>query len=609
MGDPGCGFTRRVATLLALSGVALVLAACASLPAKLNPTAPRARALFETFFEEELAQSPEWLSILGRPERSGEWDDYSPAGMDARLALFERQLERLRAEIDPAQLDPDTRLSFDLFVYNRSLALDGRKWREHDYPVNQMFGVHSSLPSFLISTHRVADVADAEAYIARLRGIPQVLEDIGAGLERRAEGEVILPAFLFPKVIRDIENLLAGRPFDADASEDSTLLADFRAKVEALELPDAEARRLLLAAGAALSDAVGPAYQQLRATLMRLQRRADARAGVWKLPEGADYYDYRLRLITGTDLSAEAIHQLGLQEVSRIHEEMRGIMRKVGFEGELRDFFRHLRKGRAYRFDDTEAGRAGYLQMTRQIIDGVTGRLPDWFERLPAAGLEVRPVEAFREASAGKAFYRSPSADGARPGIYYINLSQMDSIPWYGAEALAYHEALPGHHLQITLAQEADLPSFRRYAGQTAYTEGWALYAELLPREGGLYTDPYSDFGRLSMELWRACRLVVDTGLHDQRWSRKRAMDYLRANTPNSAEDITKSVDRYIVMPAQATAYKIGMLEILALREEAREALGDDFDIRKFHALILDGGPMPLPMLRQRVEAHLAARP
>ena len=600
--------TKNVLLLALLC--ALVTVGCAGGPATGVASEPvqRAEALFEKFFEEDVALSPEWLSYLGRRERYDEWDDYSLAGAEERLALYERQLAELRAAVKPAELDAETRRSFEIFIHTRERALSERPWLSHDYPVNQMFGVHSSLPSFLINTHTVTNEDDARAYVARLGGVPRVLEQVREELTRRADADVILPSFLFPKVLRDIDNLMDGKPFAPEATADSALLSDFRKKVAALELAPTRAQELLSAAERALREDVGPAYTQLRELLVTLGPRADDRAGVWKLPDGEAYYNHRLRYITSTDFDADALHELGLREVKRIHGEMREIMHAVGFDGPMQDFFAHMRDSEVFRFADSDAGRARYLQMITQVMDGVRARLDEWFLRRPRAALEVRPVEAFREASAGSAFYESPAEDGSRPGIYYINLHRMDTVPWYEAEALAYHEGLPGHHMQIALAQEAPLPAFRRYAGNTAYVEGWGLYAEFLPREHGLYTDPYSDFGRLTMELWRACRLVVDTGLHARRWTRAQAANYLRKNTPNSEEDVEKSVDRYIVMPGQAVAYKVGMLEILALRKLAQEKLGQEFDLREFHEWVLGGGAMPLSMVRERVEEEILSR-
>ncbi|MEL6189057.1 MAG: DUF885 domain-containing protein, partial [Myxococcota bacterium] len=304
------------------------------------------------------------------------------------------------------------------------------------------------------------------------------------------------------------------------------------------------------------------------------------------------------------------IHALGLAEVERIHGEMREIMKKVGFEGDLQAFFTFMRTDPQFYYENDEAGRKAYLEEATAIIDDMRTRLPELFSTFPKAKLVVRRVEAFREKAAGKAFYSRPALDGSTPGTYYANLYNMADMPKYQMAALAYHEGIPGHHMQIALTQELEgIPKFRKFTFFTAYTEGWGLYSELIPKELGLYdADPYSDFGRLAMELWRACRLVVDTGLHQKRWTREQAIDYLATNTPNPKGDVVKAIERYIVMPSQATAYKVGMLRILQLRAKAERALGSSFDIRPFHDVVLRNGPLPLTVLEEQVDAWIASQ-
>ena len=300
--------------------------------------------------------------------------------------------------------------------------------------------------------------------------------------------------------------------------------------------------------------------------------------GVWKLPDGEAFYRHRLAMHTTTDMDADAVHAVGLAEVRRIHGEMDAIKDSVGFDGDLRAFFEHLRTDEQFFYPNTDEGRAAYLAEATALIDHMRDLLPGLFDTLPEAKMEVRAVGAYRAQSAGKAFYNAPAPDGSRPGYYYANLYDMADMPKYQMEALAYHEGIPGHHMQIAIAQELEgLPAFRRFGGYTSYMEGWALYTEWLPKELGLYADPYSDFGRLAMELWRACRLVVDTGMHQKKWTRQRAIDYLTENTPNPEGDCINAIERYIVMPGQATAYKIGMIRIMALRAYAQDRLGDEF--------------------------------
>ncbi|MEX1147123.1 MAG: DUF885 domain-containing protein, partial [Sphingomonadales bacterium] len=372
-------------------------------------------------------------------------------------------------------------------------------------------------------------------------------------------------------------------------------------------LDDDEADMLLVAAQRALLDSVGPAYENLIGTLERLEPLAEGNHGAWSLPDGANYYDYQLAYYTTTDLTAAEIHQIGVEDVARIHHQMQDIMDEVGFEGTLQEFFAFMQEDEQFYYPDTDEGREDYLADARARIETMRGQLDDVFRLQPKADLTVRRVEEFREQSAGKAFYQMPALDGSRPGIYYANLYDMSQMPTYELEALAYHEGIPGHHMQIAIKQELeDLPRFRKFAYFGAYTEGWGLYAEKLPREMGFYEDPYSNFGRLSMELWRAARLVVDTGLHHKRWTMDEAVAYLDENTPNPHDDNVRGIQRYIVMPGQATSYKIGMIKILDLRERAKDALGEAFDIRDFHDEVLRNGALPLSVLEQQVDQWIA---
>jgi uncharacterized protein (DUF885 family) len=398
---------------------------------------------------------------------------------------------------------------------------------------------------------------------------------------------------------------MVGAPFDA--GDDSPVWADFQAKVAALELSREERQLLLDQARAALLEDFQPAYLRLVNALEQQAALAPAEDGVWKHPDGDAFYRERLAYYTTTELTPDQVHDIGLREVARIHEEMRGIMRRVGYEGSLRDFMKFMRDDARFYYSNDDAGRERYLREATVYIDAMRERLPDYFGLLPKAGIVVKRVEPFRERTAGKAFYQTPPQDGSRPGIYYANLYDMKSMPTYQMEALAYHEGIPGHHMQRAISVELQgIPEFQKYATFTAYTEGWGLYTEQLAREMGFYEDPYADFGRLAMELWRAARLVVDTGLHYKRWTREEAIRYLMENTPNAEYDCTKAIERYAAMPGQATAYMIGKLKILELREAAREALGERFDIRGFHDEILKDGPVPLSILEKKIDRWVA---
>lgn len=566
-----------------------------------------ANEFFERAYSEQLADSPMTQSYLGIRDQYDKWDDFSSEKADRDLAMARRHGEELKSLVDPAALDKQTRLSYELFLKDVQRVEERYEFRYHTYPVNQMGGVQSSLPAFMINIHQVDKVADAEAYVARLEGWGSVFDEVIKGLNLRADKGILAPRFVYQFVRDDCHNVLAGRPFDPTSNQDSTLLADFAAKLNQLELDADTAKGLLTRAEAALIGVVKPAYKNLLETVDELEARADDRDGAWKFPDGERFYNLALRHTTTTDKSADEIHAVGLAEVDRIHGEMRQIMAKVGFEGDLSAFFKFMETDPQFYYPDTEGGRARYLQEATTLIETMKAELPASFGILPKADLKVKAVEAFREKSAGKAFYQGPAPDGSRPGTYYANLYRMADMPVYQMEALAYHEGIPGHHMQIAISQELeDVPRFRRFGGYTAYVEGWGLYSEWLPTQLGRYQDPYSDFGRLAMELWRACRLVVDTGIHAKRWTRQQAIDYLTANTPNPEGDIVKAIERYIVMPSQATAYKIGMMEIIALRREAEAELGERFDPREFHDAVLGSGALPLDVLRTLVESYIA---
>ena len=565
----------------------------------------KANALFEQIFLENVMASPVNQTYLGIKKDYDKWDEISEQADQQDLARNKKNLKKL-ASIDESKLDAQTKLSLKLMKQSLENQVADYQWRFHNYPVNQMYGVHSTTPSFLINQHQITDVRDAQAYISRLNGIKQRFEQFETALKVRADKGIIAPKFVFNYVISDSENLLKGQPFTK--GNDSVLWADFKKKVAKLKLEKTQEHSLLTDAKKALLDNVGPAYTKFIAYTKTLQQRADTRDGVWKLPQGEAFYNNALARTTTTNMTSNEIHELGLSEVARIHDEMRQIMHKVGFKGTLQEFFKFMRDDDQFYYPNTEEGRQKYLKEATALIDNMTSRLDEVFKIKPKAPLIVKRVEAFREKSAGKAFYNQPAPDGSRPGMYYANLYDMKAMPIYQMEALAYHEGNPGHHMQIAIAQELEgVPNFRKYGRYTAYVEGWGLYSEYFPKEMGLYQDLYSDFGRLAMELWRACRLVVDTGIHEKKWTREQGIEYYTSNTPNAVSDAVKMVERHIVMPSQATAYKIGMLKILELRNKAQQQLGDKFDIRDFHTLILKNGPLPLDVLEQKVDNWVTA--
>lgn len=574
----------------------------------------RLNAFFDQKFNESLARSPMQQTALGIKTDYDKWDDASEDNANREMALFRAEIADMRAEFDVANLDSQAALSYRLKEYELEQAERDFKYRGNTLLFTQMRGAHAGIPAFLINQHRVSDLSDAEAYIARLNGVPAYLGAFQARAKTAAENGVLAPRFVYDFVLEAAGNVITGYPFEgADPATPSPLYEDFEGKIAQLvkdeKIDSEQAQDLLFAARAALIDAVMPAYASLIEDLTDQQAVAGTDDGAWRLPNGEAYYSARLANMTTTNMTATQIHDLGLAEMDRIHAEMEIIKSQVGFTGTLQEFFEFMRTDPQFYKPETAEGKAEYLAEATAMIDTMRAALPEMFNTFPKADMIVKAVEPFREKSAGKAFYQSPALDGSRPGTYYANLYRMSAMPTYQMEALAYHEGIPGHHMQRAISQELKgLPEFRKYVGVTAYTEGWGLYTEFLPKEFGFYDDPYSDFGRLAMELWRAARLVVDTGLHDKKWTRAYATQYLVTNTPNPQSDCEKAIDRYIVMPGQATAYKIGMIKILELRERARTALGDGFDMGEYHDIVLKDGPLPLAILEEKVDAWIASK-
>lgn len=566
----------------------------------------KANELFDALFMEGVKRSPMRQTYMGMKSDYDKWDDYSEANSEKELEIAKQNLAKINA-IDVTKLDSQTAISHRLYVQSLENQITDYQWRYHNYPVNQMFGLHSQVPAFLINQHSISNAQEAKDYIARIVGAEVLIGQLVEGLKTREAKGIIAPKFVFPHVIRDSKNILVGAPFTD--GEDSTLLADFTKKVNKLDIAETEKTALIKEVNTALVNHLKPAYDGLVNYLTALEEKADTKDGAWKFPEGEAFFNNALQRTTTTALTAEQIHEIGLSEVARIHDEMREIMKKVDFDGDLSEFFVFMRNDKQFYYADDDAGRKAYIDQAVAVIDDMKGRLDTLFLTKPKADLVVKAVEPFREKSAGKAFYQQPSPDGSRPGTYYANLYKMEAMPTYQLEALAYHEGIPGHHMQIAIKQELEgIPMFRKFGGYTAYTEGWGLYSELIPKEIGLYQNPYSDFGRLAMELWRACRLVVDTGIHTKKWTREQGIEYYTNNTPNAVSDAVKMVERHIVMPSQATAYKIGMIKIIELREQAKQALGDKFDIREFHDVILKNGPLPLNVLEEFVNEYVKSK-
>ena len=568
----------------------------------------RLAAFFEQAFQERIALSPQQMTSLGLKTDYDKLDDNTDAAAARSLALAERQLLQLNDQFNPRTLSADSRLSWRLFEYGVEQARLSNRWRDWGYQFAANGNPTTGLPVFMINNHRVTSVSDAEAYVARLIEAERVMGEISATLRARAATGVISPVFVFAPTIANTGAIIAGAPFDDGA--DNPVWADFQRKVGALEADAATKERLLAEGRAALTGPWRRGYEGVLTALGEVGAQAgampDNAGGVWRLPEGEAFYNARLQLSTTTDLTADQIHEIGLAEVARLQGEMQTIMTRVGFTGSLQAMFAYLKTDPRFQYPNTPEGKEQYLTDARAFVAQVMAAAPQWFSDLPESALEVRAVEPWREATASIAFYNSPAPDGSRPGIYYVNLSDMTQVLKPQIEGISYHEGAPGHHFQIAWAQEMEgLPRFRRFGGYGAYAEGWGLYAERLGKEMGFYEDPYSDFGRLSTELWRAVRLVTDTGLHAKRWSREQAIDYFRRNSLLSERDIVKEVERYLTNPGQATSYKIGELKIMELRARAQAALGDRFDIRNFHAVVLGSGSVPLDVLEDQVDAWI----
>lgn len=559
---------------------------------------------FERKYSERIELYPESMSYLGLHKDYDKLDDISEKSQTRDYQLALNDLQEIKA-FNPAQLSHQERISLELYEEQLKSEIDSYKYRFQNYPVNQMFGYQSSFPSLMINIHLIENKEDALAYIARLKAVSKKFDQVIDQLTLREKKGVIAPKFALEKAINASKNIIKGFPFD-QSKKGSTLYTDFTKKLKKTKISSNDKKHLEEECKKALLNSVQPAYKKLIAKLDTLKVKSADHAGAWMLPDGHAYYQYMLQKNTSTQLTAKQIHEIGLSEVDRIHKEMHGIIKKLNFKGSLKQFFQKVQSDPKFQIPQTQKGREKFLRITRNYIKDIKEKLPELFEGNFNTPMIVKAVEAYREAAMPPAFYNSPSPDGKRPGIYYINLFDMSRIPLYKLESLSYHEGIPGHHMERSFSQQlTELPKFRRYAGYNAFIEGWGLYSEQIPKEIGFYKDPYSDFGRLTWELWRATRLVVDTGIHWKKWSRQKAIDYLMENTPSGKAEVVVAVERYIVMPGQATSYKIGLLKILELRAKAEKKLGDKFDLRKFHTQILKNGPLPLTVLESEFNRWL----
>jgi uncharacterized protein (DUF885 family) len=600
--------------LLATGSAAAGLAACATPSTgnlspgtlKLDPSAPASARLAEFFaghYDQGLLNYPERATSQGDKRGYDKWNDETEVFAQRAVLAGSTISQTAQNLARIAPLNATDMLSVRLFEKNAQRAAANAPFIGHNYLFNQMAGAHTAIPTFLANQHSVGSVEEAQAYIARLEGIPLKMGTLVERSNISAAAGKMPPKFIYDYVISASQNLLNGAPF-TDGGIDSPMWANAQAKINGLTTDDATKARLRGQARASLLAHTKPAYEGLIAAMARQQVSARDTDGVWALPQGGAYYAERLAFHTTTGLSADEIHKIGLDNVARLHGEMDAVMAKVGFTGTRDAFFDKLETDPRFYVADSPQGKADYIRQATALVDTMKGRLAEAFNIMPKAPMVVRAVEPFREASAGLAFYQRATPDGSRPGIFYVNTSNVKAIPTYQMEALAYHEGIPGHHMQRSIEQELQgIPEFRKGGSFTAYSEGWGLYTEQLGKDMGFYTDPYSDYGRLTLELRRAIRLVVDTGLHHKRWTRRQAMDYILANQPGDEASARRDIDRYIVYPGQATAYMIGQIEILRLRESAKQRLGSEFSLAKFHDVVLSNGSVPLDVLAELVGA------
>lgn len=558
-------------------------------------------------YDERLSLSPESQTQLGLKTGYDRLDDYTGAEAVRDQEMAERQLKAMQARFKPDQLGESAGVSYRLFEYEVQRGRESLRFRNLRFPVSTSGSPAGAIPVLLINNHKIDSVQDAEAYIARLRDTERVMGEVAARMRAQAAAGIIPNKVNFAPARADALKILAGAPFDGGA--DSTLMADFRKKVAALDAPAAVKDKLVADASAALTGPFKRGYDTLVGAIDEIEPQSKGNFGAWHLPDGAAFYADRLKSSTTTNLTADEIHDLGLRQVAAIREEMEAIKREVGFQGTLEQFFDHIRTDPAFKYPNTEEGREAYLADARAVVASVMEAAPRYFRILPKAPLEVRAVEKWRERTASTAFYNPPSADGSRPGIYYVNLVDMNQTQKVQVAGIAAHEGAPGHHFQIARQQELPgIPKFRKFGGYGAYMEGWGLYSERLANEMGVYKTPYDRFGMLSLQVWRAIRLVLDTGIHSKRWTREQAIAYFKANSSVSDTDIAREVDRYFNWPGQATSYMVGQLKIAELRQRAERELGPRFDIRDFHEAVLSEGALPLDILEEQVARYIAAR-
>jgi uncharacterized protein (DUF885 family) len=565
-------------------------------------------AFYEKVFVEVIFSEPELLSALGLVEQfgitshNGKLSDESPAHQQKTFARWKRDLAQLR-QYPLNRQTPSQRLSTHVLEWFLAQEAEGEKWQWHNYPVNQLFGVQNRLPSFMANTHRLLNRKDCDYYLMRLNAVPQKFDQLLESLRVREQKQIVPPRFVVEEVLKEMND------FVAKPAAENILATSFKERAARIDqLTKNDRADLQKRVESAITSNVYPAYRKLIDYFNGLLPRTTTDDGVWKLPDGDAFYVYALRENTTTTLKPQELHDLGLSEVARIEGEMRGLLDANGYAGQpIGASMDKLSKDPRFLFPNDDKGRAAALAEFKRLIDTATERCRQLFLTWPKAKCEVRRVEAFKEATSSGAYYEPGAMDGTRPGVFYANLRDMNEEPKWSMPTLAYHEGVPGHHWQISIAQELKgLPQFRKVIPFTAYSEGWALYCEWLAKQSGWYeNDPFGDLGRLRDELFRAVRLVVDTGIHAKHWTREQAIAYMRERTGIGEKEVKAEIERYIVAPGQACAYKVGMLKIQELRARAKEELGEKFDQREFHDTVLKNGALPLDILEEQVNDYI----
>jgi uncharacterized protein (DUF885 family) len=554
----------------------------------------------------ELLTQMRMLEPIGIRGHNAKLADASPAETERSFAKLKTNYATLKS-YDTGNYTGQDRISYEILDYFLGVQARGEPWRYHNFPVNQMFGIQSALPNLLTETQQVNDATDAEHYLARMTLFPKKMDEVIESLKLRESKNIIPPKFVVEKVGEQIKSFVApGATGNTIALSLKTKLA----KIPAEKMDQAARDALAKRAEESVAANVIPAYNKLAAYIETLRTKALRNDGAWSLPDGDKYYEYTIEMHTTTKMKADDLHQLGLSEVARIGAGMDKILEEAGYkQGTRAERLTALSKSPTQTYTNDDAGRAQVLKDYGAIIDEVSAGLDPYFAVKPKAKVVVERVPVFTEKTAPFAYYNAPPLDGSKPGVFYANLRKVDEIAKFGMRTLAYHEAVPGHHFQIAIAQELKgLPIFRNVLPFTAYAEGWALYAEQLAWEIGFQKNPLDNLGRLQAEMFRAVRLVVDTGIHAKRWTREQAIEYMVANTGMAELEVIAEIERYFVAPGQALAYKVGMLKILALREKAKQSLGAKFDLRDFHDVVLKNGSLPLDVLERVVGDYIAAK-